>query len=341
MEDIRAIDNPSWRGRNVLVTGAGGFVGSQLALRLVQLGADVTVILRDETATSNFELLGLGDHVAVVRGSITDYPIVERAINEGAIDTCFHLAAQAIVGIANRSPMSTFESNIRGTWTILEACRTASLVKTVVAASSDKAYGSQPTLPYREDMALLASNPYDASKACTDILARSYAVSYGLAVSVARCSNIYGPGDFNLSRLIPGSIQSALAGERPILRSDGTPERDYLYVDDAVDAYLAIADSISLSKVAGEAFNFGTGDPIRAIDLMKLILQVCNAAHLEPEVRGKGSLAGEIDRQYMDCSKAASVLSWRPKVDLKEGLRRTAAWHRELLTGETRAILQR
>jgi CDP-glucose 4,6-dehydratase len=235
--------------------------------------------------------------------------------------------------------MSTFESNIKGTWTILEACRTAPLVQTVVMASSDKAYGSQATLPYQEDMALLASNPYDASKACADILVRSYASSYALPAAVARCANIYGPGDFNLSRLVPGSIHSALRGVRPILRSDGTPERDYLYVDDAVDAYLVLADNLSRQNVAGEAFNFGSGAPVRAIDLITLILQVCGTPQLEPDVRGQGTLAGEIDRQYMDCAKAAAVLGWRPNIGLEEGLRRTAAWYRELFRREAAASL--
>ena len=202
----------------------------------MERGAAVTVILRDEPGLNNFNLLGLASQVDVVRGSTTDYALVERTFNEYEVDTCFHLAAQAIVGAANRSPLSTFESNIRGAWTVLEACRTSRLVERVVVASSDKAYGSQPRLPYTEEMPLLGVNPYDASKACTDILARSYRHTFYLPVAVARCANIYGGGDLNFSRLIPGTIRSALTGECPIIRSDGTPVRDYLHVDDAVIA---------------------------------------------------------------------------------------------------------
>ena len=226
----------------MLVTGGGGFVGSWLVEALVERGAAVTVILRDEPGLSNFRLLGLASQVNVVQGSITEYALVQRAVNEYDVDTCFHLAAQAIVGAANRSPLSTFESNIRGTWTVLEACRASKLVERVVVASSDKAYGSQPRLPYTEEMSLLGANPYDASKACTDVLAHSYQHTFGLPVAVARCANIYGGGDLNLSRLIPGTIRSVLAGERPLIRSDGTPVRDYLYVHDAVSAYLTLAE---------------------------------------------------------------------------------------------------
>ena len=335
------VNDHKWRGRSVLVTGAGGFVGSQLAQQLVQLGASVTVILRDEPVASNFRLLGLHDRTTVVRGSIADYQVVERAVNENDIDTCFHLAAQAIVGVANRSPMSTFESNIKGTWTVLEACRTARLVDRVVVASSDKAYGTQRTLPYREDMALLGSNPYDASKVCTDVLVRTYASSYGLPVAVARCANIYGPGDLNLTRLVPGSIRSALLGERPIVRSDGTPERDYVYIDDAVEAYLMLAEKVAgNTDHAREAFNFGSGVPVRTIDLVRLIIEVCEAGQLEPDVRGQGRLVGEIDRQFLDSAKAARVLGWGPKVPLEDGLRRTVDWYRPLLGREAPLRLQ-
>jgi len=320
-----------WHERSVLVTGGGGFVGSWLVKALVERGAAVTVILRDEPGLSNFRLLGLASQVNVVQGSITECALVERAVNEYDVDACFHLAAQAIVGMANRSPLSTFESNIRGTWTVLDACRVSKLVERVVVASSDKAYGSQPRLPYTEEMPLLGANPYDASKACTDILARSYQHAFGLPVAVARCANIYGGGDLNFSRLIPGTIRSVLAGERPIIRSDGTPVRDYLYVGDAVSAYLTLAEQVERKSVTGEAFNFAANSPISALELVQRILEVCGATHIAPDIRGTGKLANEIDRQYLDSRKAADILGWAPEVSLEEGLRRTVEWYRAIL----------
>lgn len=323
-----------WATRSVLVTGAGGFVGSWLAQALVERGATVTAILRDEPHVSNFDHLGLGGRVNVVRGSIGDAPTVERALNEYDVDTCFHLAAQAIVGAANRSPVSTFESNVRGTWTVLEACRTARLVERVVVASSDKAYGSQPQLPYTEDMPLLAVNPYDASKVCTEVLVRAYRETFGLPVVVSRCANIYGGGDLNFSRLIPGTIRSVLRGERPIIRSDGTPIRDYLYIDDAVAAYLALGEQMDRADVAGSAFNFGPGAPISSLDIVRCLLDLCDAGDLEPDVRGRGSLPGEIDRQYLNSARAERVLEWHARVPLEAGLRRTVSWYRAFLASD-------
>lgn len=320
-----------WHGKSVLVTGAGGFVGSWLSEALVERGATVTAILRDAPRPSNFDLLGLGRRVNVVPGTITDAGTVERALNEYEIDTCFHLAAQAIVGAANRSPVSTFESNIRGTWTVLEACRTARLVERVVVASSDKAYGSQPQLPYTEEMPLLGVNPYDASKACVEVLVRSYRATFGLPVAVARCANIYGGGDLNFSRLVPGTIRSVLRGERPVIRSDGTPIRDYLYVDDAVAAYLTLGEQMAHPEVLGTAFNFGPGSPISPLDLVRSVLDLCDARDVEPDVRGRGSLPGEIDRQYLDSARAVRVLGWQARVALDDGLRRTVKWYRAFL----------
>jgi CDP-glucose 4,6-dehydratase len=321
-----------WRGRHVLVTGAGGFVGSCLSQRLVELQAKVTVILRDRVGTNNFAHLGLENQVNIVFGSITDVGLVERALNEYENNICFHLAAQAIVGVANRSPMSTFESNIRGSWIVLEACRQHPLIEALVFASSDKAYGTQPLLPYTESMPLLGSNPYDASKACGDVLARTYHGTYGMPVVVARCANIYGPGDVNYSRLIPGTIRSVLCGERPIIRSDGSPLRDYVYIDDVLNAYLALAENAHRTGVSGEAFNVGTNQPISALDLATKILTLANRPDLEPEIQGKGSLSGEIDRQYMDSTKASTVLGWSPRVGLDEGLNRSIAWYAAILS---------
>jgi CDP-glucose 4,6-dehydratase len=325
-----------WRGRSVLITGAGGFVGSWLAKGLVDAGASVTAILRDEPGSSNFDLLGLASRTNVVRGSITDIALVKRAVNEYETDTCFHLAAQAIVGAANRAPISTFESNVAGTWVVLEACRESKLMRRVVVASSDKAYGSQPVLPYTEEMPLLASNPYDASKAAAEIVARSYHAGFDMQLAITRCANIYGGGDLNYSRLIPGTIRSVLLGERPIVRSDGSPVRDYLHVDDAVNAYMLLAERLEAPNVAGEAFNFGGNSPISAIDLVRKILELSGAKHLEPDIQGKGRLAGEIDQQYLDSHKAEKVLGWKPTLDLTSGLRQAIDWYKKAspLAGE-------
>jgi len=320
-----------WQGRKVLVTGAGGFVGSWLARALIDRDADVTVILRDEAAQSNLHVPY--PNVNVVHGSISDYDLVERAFNEHEIDTCFHLAAQAIVGPANRSPLSTFESNIRGTWTVLEACR-ASSVKRVVIASSDKAYGAQAALPYTEGASLLGSAPYEVSKACADMLARSYRLGFGMSVAVARCANIYGGGDFNFSRLVPGTVRSVLSGERPIIRSDGRSVREYLYVDDAVEAYLALGAHEDAGTNEESAFNFGSSEPLSVIDLAHLIGRACGALTLELDVRGVGPGHNEIDRQYLDSSRAATLLGWTPRVSLSEGLARTVCWYRQLFYEE-------
>ncbi|MBI5287642.1 MAG: GDP-mannose 4,6-dehydratase [Chloroflexi bacterium] len=325
-----------WHGRSVLLTGAGGFVGSWLAQALIDRQAAVTLILRDEAAHTNLDVLGLQGRANVVRGSAADYQLVERALNEYEVDTCFHLAAQAIVGPANRSPLSTFESNIRGTWTILEACRQTGVTR-VVVASSDKAYGQQPFLPYTEDSPLLGTAPYEVSKACTDLLARSYRLGFGQSVTVARCANIYGGGDFNFSRLVPGTVLSVLAGERPIIRSDGTPERDYLYVEDAVDAYLALGSCPDEAVGDGPAFNFGSARPISALSLVHRITQVCGRPDLQPDVRGAGPGHNEIDCQYVDSGRARAVLGWSPRLSLDDGLVRTVEWYRQVLSEQKAA----
>jgi CDP-glucose 4,6-dehydratase len=318
-----------WSRRSVLVTGAGGFVGSWLAAALADAGASVTVVLRDEPVEGNFKLLGLGSRTNIVRGDITDQALMDRAINEYDIDSCFHLAAQAIVGAANRAPISTFDSNIRGTWTVLEACRTSTTVQRVVVASSDKAYGTQPVLPYTEDMPLLGRSPYDASKAITDILAASYHSAFGTPVVVARCANVYGGGDVNFSRLVPGTIRSALQGERPVIRSDGTPVRDYIHVDDAVAAYLLLGERAIDPAIAGQAFNFGTNQPVAVLDLTREILAGAGREDLEPDIRGTGVVANEIDRQYLDSTKAATVLGWQATIPRPDGIARAISWYRD------------
>lgn len=317
-----------WSNRRVLVTGAGGFAGSWLCKALVGAGATVVGIVRDSPGERLLELHGIRDRVDIVHGSIVDYPVVERALNEYEADTCLHLAAQAIVGAANRSPVSTFESNIRGTWNVLEACRVVGSVRSVVVASSDKAYGDQPVLPYTEAMPLNGRYPYDASKVCADVLARSYAATYGMPVAVTRCANIYGGGDFNWSRIIPGTIRALFEGDIPLIRSDGTPERDYLYVDDVVDAYLLLARHAGVEGIRGTGVNFGSGRPVSALELVEKIIEV-SGSEAEPKILGQAK--GEIDRQFLASEHAGEVLGWAPRVTLQEGLQRTWQWYRDYL----------
>jgi CDP-glucose 4,6-dehydratase len=250
-----------------------------------------------------------------------------RILNEHEIDTVFHLAAQTIVGTANRSPLATWEANVRGTYSLLEACRSLGTVERVVVASSDKAYGDHDELPYREDFALQPRYPYDVSKACTDLIARSYSNTYGLPVAVTRLANLYGPGDLNWSRIIPDSARSLARGERPVIRSDGTPERDYLYVEDAVEAYLAIGESLARPELRGRAWNAGWGKPIPVIEVVRTLISV-SGSELEPDVQGEGTPHGEIDRQYLDSTAIREELGWEPQWDLERGLATTWEWYR-------------
>jgi len=321
-------DNSHWTSRTALITGIGGFIGSALAKALVEKGARVVGVVRDFTDVQLLEVRGVLDRVNVVRGSINEPGLVERALNEYEVDTLFHLAAQSLVGVANRSPISTFETNVAGTWNVLEAARRLP-VERIVVASSDKAYGSQPDLPYTEQSPLAGSFPYDASKTCADVIAHSYAVSYELPVAIIRCANTYGAGDLNWTRLIPGTIRSGLNGESPVIRSDGTPERDYLYLDDAVDAYLRLADA--LPQVAGEAFNAGSGLAVGVLDLVEQILSL-TGGNTDPRVLGQASR--EIDRQFLDSTKAREVLGWTARTELSSGLRQTVDWYRSYLSGE-------
>ena len=284
-------------------------------------------IVRDSPGSRLLKARGIADAIDIVTGSITEPGLAERAINEYAVDTVFHLAAQAIVTVANSNPMSTFASNIMGTWQVLEGVRRSTSVVRVVCASSDKAYGNQRVLPYTEDTVLAGLYPYDASKVCTDVLARSYATSFGLPIAVARPANVYGPGDLNWNRLVPGTIRSVLAGESPVIRSDGSLERDYLYLGDVVAGYLAIADR--LPEQSGEAFNLGTGRPVSVLTLVRRIIDLIPDSQVEPAVLGVAS--NEIDRQSLASDKAASVLAWQPEVGLDEGLGRTIEWYRQYL----------
>lgn len=316
-------------GRSVFVTGAYGLLGSQLVKRLVELGARVTVLKRDVVVSSALVLEGTEERVNVVNGDICDAALIERALAEYEVESVFHLAAQTIVGIANRSPLSTFETNVRGTWTVLEACRSLNL-QSVVVAASDKAYGPQQELPYREGFALEPRYPYDASKAAADMITRSYWHTFGLRVAVTRFANLYGGGDLNLSRLVPEAALAAIDGRPPVIRSDGTLERDFLYVDDAVGAYLAIWSLLEDGQGAGEAFNAGGDRPHTVLDVVRLTCAVAGTG-VEPEVRGKGPPPGEIVRQWVDSTKLREMSGWAPEVSLEEGLRRTVDWYRSFL----------
>ncbi|MBI2549630.1 GDP-mannose 4,6-dehydratase [Candidatus Woesearchaeota archaeon] len=310
-----------WKDKNVFVTGGNGFVGSWLVNELVKKEANVTCIVRDPVKGSNLEFLGIADQVNTVKGNIEDYNAVEKAMKETGAEVCFHLAAQAIVGIANKSPLQTFETNIKGTWNVLEACRQLGVKRTVVA-SSDKAYGEHEKLPYKEDFCLNGLTPYEASKSCADLLARAYAKTYGLPVAVTRCGNIYGGGDLNWSRIIPGTIKAVLNNESPIIRSDGTPIRDYIYVLDVVAAYLAAAEQ--LDKEAGKAFNFGTETPVSVLELAKKII-AASGKEIEPVILNEAK--NELQEQYLDWAKAGKVLGWKPKYSLDAGLKETIAWY--------------
>ncbi len=317
----------NWKGRGVLVTGASGFFGAWLAQALLAAGARVIALVRDEPRPNGLDLFALRDRLTRVPGAIEDAAAVERAINEYDASVVFHLAAQTLVGPARRSPVATFEANIRGTWTVLEACRRqADRIAAVLVASSDKAYGDHAKLPYREDFCLQPRFPYDASKACADILSRSYFHTYGLPVAVTRCANLYGGGDLNFSRIIPGTIQSALAGQPPEIRSDGTPVRDYLYAEDAVRGYLALAEAVMNGRCRGEAVNFGTAEPIAVLPLVRAILDACGRTDLQPDVRATAQ--GEIDRQYLASARAAQELNWRAQTSLQQGLEAAVAWYR-------------
>jgi CDP-glucose 4,6-dehydratase len=317
-----------WNNRQAFVTGATGFIGAQVTKKLVEAGAFVVCLQRDGVRANSLDLFDLRRRVTVVNGAVEDFALIERAINEYEIEAVFHLAAQAIVGAANRSPLSTFETNIRGTYALLEACRVSPTIKRVVVASSDKAYGTQQNLPYTEEYPLHGLFPYDASKACTDILARSYAHSFNTPVVVSRFANIYGPGDMNLSRVIPGTIIAVLRGQSPVIRSDGTPVREFVYVEDVADGYLLLAEKIE--AVSGEAFNFGAGERITMLELVERIIRL-SGKNLKPNVLLQRKIEREIDAQYLSSEKVEKRLGWQAKVGLDEGLRLTMEWYREHL----------
>jgi CDP-glucose 4,6-dehydratase len=318
-----------WRDRNVFVTGCTGLVGSWLTMALVETGANVVGLIRDWVPRSNLNWSGLTQRITTVRGDVTDYLLIERALGEYEIDAVFHLAAQTIVGIANRNPLSTFETDIKGTWTVLEACRRSPLVKRIVVASSDKAYGDQDQLPYDEFAPLQGRHPYDVSKSCADLIAQAYGTTYGLPVTVTRCGNIYGGGDLNWNRVVPGTMRSVLRGERPVIRSDGKMTRDYLYVDDIVHAYMLLVQTLDDPALYGQAFNFGMDDPKSVLGIVRAIIAISDYPELDPIILNEAS--NEIEKQYLSSEKAGRTLGWEPHYSLEEGLRRTMAWYRLFL----------
>lgn len=315
-----------WQDRAVLITGANGFLGGWLARALVQRGARVVALVRDGVAAGGLRLMGIENSAVQIHGDLADYHLIERILNEYEVHTCFHLAAQAIVGAANRSPLSTFESNIRGTWHLLEACRVTRTVQSIVVASSDKAYGKHDELPYVEDFSLDGIYPYDTSKACAEMLARSYYHTYDLPVSITRCANLYGGGDLNFSRIVPDTIRAILHDRNPVIRSDGTFVRDYLYVADAVEAYLTLAEQHAAAQVRGQAFNLGTGRPISVRQLVESLIAVSGRCHLVPNILGQ-PIHGEIKRQYLSSEKARALLGWQAAHSLEEGLAEAIAWY--------------
>ena len=323
-----------WSGTPVLVTGATGIVGSWMCSELLDRGAHVVALIKDADPQSELLRSGTINKLSVVNGNLEDYWTVERSINEHDIQVVVHLGAQAIVGAALRSPLPTFESNIRGTYNVLEAARIhTKQVKSIVIASSDKAYGDQEILPYTEDAPLIGRHPYDVSKSCADLIAQSYNQTYGTPVGIARCGNIYGGGDLNWSRIVPTVIKAYLEGRSPIVRSDGTFVRDYLYVKDAVSGYLALAEGMTNKAIHGQAFNFGNEAPVTVLELIGEIQGLMEAQHLDPTVLGTAK--AEIHSQYLSAVKAKEMLKWTPANDLRSGLVETIAWYREFLEAES------
>lgn len=322
-------DASFWRYRPVAVTGATGFLGSHLTNLLASMSAEVVVLVRDHVPLTPITARWW-ERVTVVEGDVTDQALLERLLGEYEVRTVMHLAAQTQVGVSNHNPVSTFESNIKGTWSVLEASRRSPLVEQVVVASSDKAYGAQPVLPYTEDMPLLAVNPYDVSKACADMLSLSYHETYGVPVSITRCGNFFGPGDTNWERLVPGSIRSLLRAERPVIRSDGTPTRDYLHVEDGALAYLLLAESMGKKpEVVGRPFNFSTETPVSVLELTAVLQGVMACEELVPDVRGTAT--AEIPHQFLSAERARTELGWRPRYTLESALDATVGWYRDFL----------
>ena len=320
-----------WQNRNVLVTGATGLLGSWMVEDLLDRQANVVAIVRDGVPRSKLALSGVQQRINVVNGDIEDFRLIERTIAEYEVTSVFHLAAQTQVLVANRSPLSTFESNVRGTYLLMEACRVNPAVKSIVVASSDKAYGSAEHLPYDETTPLRGVHPYDVSKSCADLITNSYAHSFGLPVCITRCGNLYGGGDLNWARIIPGTIRSIWQNQAPIIRSDGTLIRDYFYVRDAVDAYLMLAEQMETKGIRGEAYNFSNEIQLSVLALTQKLLTLMGREDLQPIVQGNNR--GEIKDQWLSAAKAREQLSWHPKFELDSALAETIEWYKDHLRG--------
>lgn len=321
--------NNFWKDKRVFVTGCTGLLGSWLTADLLSNGAHVIGLIRDQIPHSQLIRTGNINLIDVVRGDICNQELMERSLAEYEIDTIFHLAAQTQVGIANRVPLPTFESNIKGTWVVLEAARRNSTVQRIVTASSDKAYGTHAQLPYKEDAPLQGEHPYDVSKSCADLISHSYAHTYGLPVTVTRCANLYGGGDLNWNRIVPGTIRSAIRNEAPIIRSDGTMKRDYIYIKDAVRGYMTVAENMHRDEVCGQAFNFGFDNPLSVLEMANAIIELSDNDKLEPVILDE--VDNEIQDQYLCSDKAGEVLGWEPQFSLSEGLTETINWYKGFL----------
>lgn len=315
-----------WHKRRVLITGGSGFIGSWLTLSLLKHGAEVVLLVKGNIKNPLLTARVLKGVKAITRADITDFSKTKKIFQKYRVDTCFHLAGQPIVGVANESPFPTFNANIKGTWDILEAARQTG-VKRLIIASADKVYGEQRGLPYTEDMPLSAVHPYGASKICAELLSRTYLNTYGLPVAILRSSNAYGGGDINFSRIIPGTIKAVLNNRNPVIRGDGSSLRDFIYIADIVNAYLALAESLHKDNVKGESFNFGSGRPVSMLDLVTMIIRISGRKGLKPVVLGRSSPKNEISRQYLSIKKAGRVLGWHPQYDLEKGLRLTINWY--------------
>ena len=316
-----------WKNRRVFVTGCTGILGSWLTQALLEAGAEVVGLIRVRVPLSNLKLSGADQRIIAVDGDILNAEMLERVLNEYEIETVFHLAAQPLVRLANRAPVNTLEINVRGTWLLLEACRTAATVKRIIVASSDKAYGDQEVLPYTEESPLQGRHPYDVSKSCADLITQTYANTYHLPVAITRCGNIYGGGDLNWDRIVPGTIRSVLQGEPPLIRSDGTLLRDYLYVADIVEGYLCLAEQLDDPALYGQAFNFGMDNPQSVLAIAQAIIALADRPDLQPIVLNQAS--HEISRQYLSSEKAHRVLGWSARYSLTDGLRCTLEWYHQ------------
>ncbi|HEX8843685.1 MAG TPA: GDP-mannose 4,6-dehydratase [Pyrinomonadaceae bacterium] len=329
MKEAEKNGSSFWLDRPTFVTGATGLVGGWLVRRLLEQGADVVCLVRDWVPQSEMVRAGLIERVKVVRGDVTDREMLERTLGEYEIDTIIHLAAQTIVGIANRNPISTFETNIAGTWALLEASRRSPAVKQVIVASSDKAYGDHEVLPYSEEAPLQGQHPYDVSKSCADLIAQAYGKTYNVPVAITRCGNFYGGGDLNWNRIVPGTIRSVLRGQRPTIRSDGHFVRDYFYAEDGAAANMLLAEKLAANPdIRGQAFNFSNEIQVTVLELVERILQLMKS-DLKPDVRNEA--VNEIRHQYLSAAKAREILGWQPLFTLDEGLRRTIDWYRDFL----------